>query len=400
MHDIDKIRAYWASWINGNVKIVPNIIENTPELNDLLHTPQSRSLHAEGSVARHTILCCEAINEILEVVPSDQRTILRLAVLLHDIAKPECIIEAAPGIYSFPEANRLSSCKARLLLEKYTKISFKDKESVLALINNHVVPLYLIKKGRPIRELQKVSLECNLQTLYNLVKVNYIGRTSLNMRERFEEIETFKKWCIQQDYWNGKIWKGLLDLEAYMSYGKNAYVAKSIIDWFYLFGAVDDYSDAQNLISSHNNWQWGTLIMTVGLPASGKSTWVKDNYPMLNIVSSDDIKEELSVNKYDKEHYNSVNAIADKKIDYYLSRGAQVVYDAPNVTFERRKVVIDRARALGANIIIINFATPYEICLSRIKAKINPSVTPNDLHNLALDYDYVSVYECNKLVYV
>lgn len=400
MFDIDKTRAYWASWINGNVKIVPSIIETTPELEGMIHTPQSRSLHAEGSVARHTILCCEAVNETLEVVSQDQRILLRLAVLLHDIGKPACLIEAAPGIYSFPDANKHSFRLARILLERYTKIPFKEREKILSLIKNHPEPISLVKNGRPVRELQRISLECDLQTLYNLAKVNYIGRTAPNLRDKFEELEIFKRWCINQEYWNTKSWKGVLDLEAYRRFGKHSNTAKSIVDWFYLHGKIDDYLDAQDWISNQKNWHWGTLIMTVGPPGSGKSLWVKDNYSMLPIVCSDDIKKELSVDKNDKSHYETVNSIAEERIISYLKKGDQVVYDAPNVSFERRKHIIDIAKSLGAVIIIINFTTNYDTCLSRIKGRKNPTVTKEDLDELYLEYDYVSSYECNKLVYV
>lgn len=396
----EELRTYWISWANGNINALQKLIEKCPELAVLIDTPQSYSLHQEGDCARHTILTCEAANELAETIPHDCRRMFRYAALLHDIGKPYCIIKAAPGIYSYPDLSKVSFTMARIILDKYTQIPVRERESILALINNISMPTWLVQRGRPIRDLQRISMECDLQLLYNLAKANYMGRMTTNLRERFEELETFKMWCTSQNMWDGKSWDGLLSIDCFKKFGKSYEVAKSIVDWFYLDGVIFDNIDAQNWLSFQKSWYWGTLFMTVGPPGAGKTTWVSKNYPMLPIVSSDKIRLELTGDMADQSQNDRVFELAAHRINEYLLQGKQVVYDATNLRYNNRRNFIDLARNLGTNIVILFFSTSYDVCLSRIKTRAQLPLTKEILDEMYKNFDYVSSYEYNKIFYI
>lgn len=400
MLDKDKLKSYWTSWGNGNTTVVPKIIEMCPEMIPMLETPQSRSNHAEGSVARHTILTCEAINDVIESVPQSFRRILRFASLLHDVGKPHCIIEAAPGIYSFPKANEISSRLARIILDNYAQVSIKEREHIVALIYNHPKPLQLIKKGMLERDLQKMSLECNLEILYFLVQANYVGREAPNLRQRLEELENFKMWALNSSLWGGKTWKGLLTNNDVRRFGKNANIVKSVVDWFYLTGVIENHIQAQDMFIPKNKWCWGSLYFTVGPPGSGKSTWVKKNYPMVTRVSSDEIRVELCGNMVDQSRNSEVYDIAEERLRHYLSEGKQVVFDTTNLKFEKRKRMIDLARSLGAHVVCLFFTTTYENCILRVKHRPELSLAKEIVDEMYAEFDYTSAYEYDKIIYV
>lgn len=400
MQDIDKLKAYWTSWANGNANVVPKLIEMTPELKPMMITPQSRSRHAEGNVARHTIMTCEAVNHIVEAVPPAERKLLRYASLLHDAGKPYCLIEAAPGICSFPNLQKESFTLARILLERYTQLNFREREYVLALINNHYLPLWMVENGRPFKRLIKLSLECNLETIYNLVKANYMGRHAQNLREKFELLETFKMWCTNQNLWNSKQWEGLLQPGSYSRFGKNAQTVKNIIDWFYLNDEIVDYLDAQDWIINNEDWQWGTLIYTVGPSGSGKSTWLENNYEMIDVVSTDKIRQEITGDIADQSQNDLVFNIAHERLIEALSRGEKVIFDATNLQYEHRKVFINFARKLGAHLMCLMFTTPFETCLTRLQERKELPLSEEVLEEQYNSYDYVSVYEYDKMIYI
>ncbi|MEW5820614.1 MAG: AAA family ATPase [Cyanobacteriota bacterium] len=400
MEEKDKIKSYWTSWANGNVSVVPRIIELCPELAPLMHTPQSRSLHSEGTVGRHTILTCEAANDLIGAIDLNYRKIFRFAALLHDVGKPHCLIEAAPGIYSFPDVNNVSCKQARIILDKYAQLSIKEREMTLALINNHIYPVKIIQQDLSVRELYKISLESDLETLYYLAKSNYIGRKALNLRERFEIIEKFKHLCIDHNLWKGHSWGGLLPVDNFKKYGKNAQAIKNTIDWFYLTGAIENEYHARDWFLSLNEWQGGTLYFTVGPPGSGKSTWINKNYSMVPVVSSDGIRVELSGNMVDQSRNDQVYEIAHTRIKEYLRDGKQVVFDTTNVNFNKRKAIINIARNLGAHVICLFFSTTYENCLARVKNRPELPLSKEVIDEMYREFDYVSSYEYDKIIYV
>lgn len=397
---IDKLKSYFASWANGNVNSIPTLLEICPELIPMQSTPQSKSSHSEGSVARHTILTCEAANELVECIPSKQRKYFRYAALLHDIGKPYCKVEAAPGIISFPDRNVISSRMARIVLDKYTALTPRERENILALINNHIYPMWMIENGCPTKMLERISVECDLEVLYNLSKANLTGSRSQHIREKFEQIEAFKAWCINESYWSGKKWEGILTHSNYRKFGKFAETAKSIVDWFYLNDEIEDRLKAREFIANRERFKWGTLYLTVGPPGSGKSYWIEKKYSTLPVVSTDQLRIHLKGNIADQSDNEFIYNVAHEKVMQVLNDGKRVVLDATNLRRDYRKLMIDKARSVGAQIIVLFFATKYDTCLNRLKKREILPLDEQVLYQMYLSFDYLAPYEYDKIIYI
>ena len=89
----------------------------------------------------------------------------------------------------------------------------------------------------------------------------------------------------------------------------------------------------------------GMLIVTVGLPASGKTFWVKgfieDNKDkVIDVISSDKIREEVFKNIGDQNHNNEVFDIMKRRTKESLSQGHVVVYEATNISSKRRRALL------------------------------------------------------------
>jgi predicted kinase len=77
-----------------------------------------------------------------------------------------------------------------------------------------------------------------------------------------------------------------------------------------------------------------TLFWTIGLPASGKSTWaeayVRDNKSAVNRINKDDLRTMLHASEYSKDNEKFVLATRDYLIRQSLCQGRHVIVDDTN----------------------------------------------------------------------
>ena len=71
-----------------------------------------------------------------------------------------------------------------------------------------------------------------------------------------------------------------------------------------------------------NSNDWPSLLMLVGLPGSGKSTYIKNHFNQnLHVHSSDDIREELSGNVNNQDINKEVFELLHKRVKDDLKNG-------------------------------------------------------------------------------
>jgi predicted kinase len=106
------------------------------------------------------------------------------------------------------------------------------------------------------------------------------------------------------------------------------------------------------------------IVLAVGLPGSGKSTWFQQNEA--NPISSDAIRRQL----IDDEGNQTVNArvfeIARLLLRHRLELRRPVTFiDATNLTRKDRKPFIEIARRYGCAIEALWFDAPLTVCKER-----------------------------------
>jgi predicted kinase len=113
------------------------------------------------------------------------------------------------------------------------------------------------------------------------------------------------------------------------------------------------------------------LVMTVGLPRSGKSTWARqDGSP---IVNPDAIRLSLHGAAWRAEAEPMVWAVAKLMVAALFEAGHdEVILDATNTTRARRDEWEDRRWRR----VYMPFDTPKEVCLARALAAEKPDLLP------------------------
>lgn len=107
------------------------------------------------------------------------------------------------------------------------------------------------------------------------------------------------------------------------------------------------------------------FLMVVGLPGSGKSTYIEKYYSNYHVHSSDAIREELSGDVNNQDINKQVFSTLHKRVKDDLVAGHNVVYDATNISWKRRKAFLQELKNINCHKECILMATPFELCVQR-----------------------------------
>jgi predicted kinase len=89
------------------------------------------------------------------------------------------------------------------------------------------------------------------------------------------------------------------------------------------------------------------FVMVVGLPGSGKSTYIEKFYSDYCVHSSDAIREELSGDVNNQDINKQVFDTLHKRVKADLAAGKNVVYDATNISWKRRKAFVQELNSIS-----------------------------------------------------
>lgn len=129
------------------------------------------------------------------------------------------------------------------------------------------------------------------------------------------------------------------------------------------------------------------LILTKGLPASGKSTWAKEyiqKYPETANLCKDDLRLQLSgTNKREKR----IIKVRDLLTEYYFEQGYSVIWSDTNLNPVHHRRATELATKHQAELIIQDFTNvPLAECIRR------DLIRPNSVGQQAIEqmyYDYL-----------
>ena len=118
----------------------------------------------------------------------------------------------------------------------------------------------------------------------------------------------------------------------------------------------------------------GSLLLMVGLPASGKSSIVEQLQKSLPfvLISTDGIRAQISYQPtYTLSEMTNIYEVSYKLIEKRLRRGQRVVFDASNYLAARRDHVIGLAQGYGAPVAVCLVQASQEMVRQRLLQRVH-----------------------------
>ena len=118
------------------------------------------------------------------------------------------------------------------------------------------------------------------------------------------------------------------------------------------------------------------IIMTKGLPASGKTTWAKslmrDHPFQYKRINKDDLRAMLDNSLWSQDEEKFILKVRDALIVQALNQGYNVIVDDTNLAPKHEKRILEIALAMKANFEIKDFTDiPLDVCLKRDSQRVN-----------------------------
>ena len=149
--------------------------------------------------------------------------------------------------------------------------------------------------------------------------------------------------------------------------------------------AVDIYGITMELKNA--NWKQltrtlarrsSTLTLLVGMPASGKTTFVSSLCPGQHVINLDEIRKEHFNVRFDQDLEDQVFEIALNQARSILeSSEKSVVIDETNLIPERRRQFIELAQELDIEVRAILFDPPIQECFMRNQKRRKDKKVPH-----------------------
>lgn len=115
-----------------------------------------------------------------------------------------------------------------------------------------------------------------------------------------------------------------------------------------------------------------TATITFGLPASGKSTWIKKNCHVdMFVISADEIKKEFPgyTDTNHAEFYKSAVLIAEQRVYSCVESEKAFTFDAGSINSEYSERILRMLKSRGYHITFVVMNTPIDVCIERDKIR-------------------------------
>ena len=343
---------------------------------NLQNVAQDPIYHAEGDVYIHTRMVLEELIKLKEWqnLNETNRSILFVAALMHDIAKPLCTEEVNGRIVSPRHAlvgSRVAG--AKMFRGDLGEIPFEIRVQIIDLVRYHGLPLWILERENPEKLILKVSQSLNLKHLALLAEADVRGRICEDQNDLLERIDLFRALAQEQN-----CYENAFDFENDLC--RFTYFQKEESSPLYV-----PFDDLKN-----------EVILLAGLPGTGKNTWVAEHGKGYGQVCLDDIRRALNISP--KGNQGIVIQTAKEQAKVFLRKQQPFIWNATNLQASRRKPLVDLFTAYKARVKIVYIEANYSTLLERNRTRDHP-IPPKVLERFINGLEIPKLHEAHFVEY-
>jgi putative nucleotidyltransferase with HDIG domain len=306
-------------------------------LQSLAGVPQDPVFHAEGDVWVHTRMVCEALsdNARWRALPDTERTTVMAAALFHDIAKPATTRCEDDGRVTARGHSRRGELMARGALWRMG-VPFAVREAVAAMVRYHQHPFFLLDREDAARDALTLSMAARCDHLALLAESDMRGRVCPDQGRVLDAIDLFREYCDEL---------GCLARPRAFANELSRY------EYFHTLGRDPDYAA----------WDEAgfEVVLMAGLPGAGKSRWIRSHRPDWPVVSLDALRASMGRTMDDDQ--GAIVQAAEARAREHLRARRSFVWDATNLTRQRRAALVSLFAAYGARVRIVYVEAPEAV---------------------------------------
>lgn len=334
-----------------------------PWLLDLKKTKQDPGWHAEGDVHIHTGMVLDELYLLLKTeaayIQGSQRQALILAAIFHDIGKSRCTRRMVVRGESRLGSRDHESVGRSYLAFQLPKLplSFEVIWTVLGLVGEHQVPKMLVVQNLKSGHYIALSRRADLALLYWLERADMQGRIGEGIPQQLAFLETYREQCQALGLWHQDY-----DPQSLDPHLKNAqpsmqrYLKAQAVDAMQR-NTIQDPADVMSRYAQAQS-DYPELYLLCGPSGIGKSRFVAKQCEGMEVVSLDEIREQLWNDRTCQDDPETVVATAMARCKELLASNKRVVWDATNLRQEYRKPIYALARQYHALITLVIFMAP------------------------------------------
>jgi tRNA nucleotidyltransferase (CCA-adding enzyme) len=151
-----------------------------PELFQLIDCPQDKEWHPEGDVWVHTLMVIDEAAKLLakEEINEEEKLIVMLASLCHDLGKPLTTIEKDGRIKS--PGHEQAGIELTISLLSTMGVPKKLHDIVASLVGEHLKPYQLYRTRHEVTDgaIRRLAARCDIGLLLLVSQADFLGRTT------------------------------------------------------------------------------------------------------------------------------------------------------------------------------------------------------------------------------
>ena len=356
-------------------EFIANLGSRLTLLKEYESTPQDTEWHAEGDVRIHVGMVLDETYKILNREASyltpKRRLSLILGALLHDIAKPLTTKEQEIQGIVRTVAPRHASKGRSYLAPKLMGLGlpYEVVETTLGLVGYHHDPKQLVTQEKGAGKYKRIARLADPELLYWLELADIRGRECRDKQQQLDYIEIYGLYAQEYRAWKRfgdeyQAWRQFFnrELSDWNLATRDLVFSRAIARW----EAGEIFTPESEIARSYGYRDaFPEVVVTFGVSGSGKSTWIANNLPDYQIVSLDNLRQQVAKSRSDQSQNSKVVQLAKEELKNHLRNKSKIVWDATNIRRDFRQQVIKISRDYGALVTLAIFHCPEETYRSR-----------------------------------